>query len=266
VGHETDTTLIDFVSDRRAPTPTAAAELAVPVRLDLMAWVDGQGARLWRCTGAAISQRRQRLSDLARALPKPAALLDGPRQRLDILADRLPVALTHGVQRRRLHLSEISGSLRPGTLRRMIAADRRRVDDLAARLDPAMARLLARRTEALTACAARVQPRQLRTHIDREALELQRLGLRFGKAAQAQVSGWRTRIAAVDRLRETLSYKATLARGYAVVRAQDQVVTTKQAAEQAGALEIEFIDGRLKIGGTAPRRSRKSTPEQGTLL
>ena len=54
VGHETDTTLIDFVSDRRAPTPTAAAELAVPVRLELMAWSENQGARLTRAAGQAV--------------------------------------------------------------------------------------------------------------------------------------------------------------------------------------------------------------------
>ncbi|MEC7258087.1 MAG: exodeoxyribonuclease VII large subunit, partial [Pseudomonadota bacterium] len=65
VGHETDTTLIDFVSDKRAPTPTAAAELAVPVRLDLLAWVEAQGARLTRAAGNATTQRRQRLADLA---------------------------------------------------------------------------------------------------------------------------------------------------------------------------------------------------------
>src|SRR6056297_852130 len=92
VGHETDTTLIDFAADKRAPTPTAAAELAVPVRLDLLAWVQEAEGRLGRALAGGVARRGQRLSDLSRALPRPERLLDAPRQRLD-RADRLDDAL-----------------------------------------------------------------------------------------------------------------------------------------------------------------------------
>ena len=77
VGHETDTTLIDFASDKRAPTPTAAAELAVPVRLDLLAWLDGQSARLSHALSSGVERRGQRLRDLGRALPR----VDTPARR-----------------------------------------------------------------------------------------------------------------------------------------------------------------------------------------
>ena len=90
VGHETDTTLIDFVSDKRAPTPTAAAELAVPVRHEILAWVDQQGARLSHALSQSLGQRSQRVRDLSRAMPRVEALLDSPRQRLDVWGDRLP--------------------------------------------------------------------------------------------------------------------------------------------------------------------------------
>ncbi len=103
VGHETDTTLIDHVSDLRAPTPTAAAEHAVPVRLELLGWVEDQGARLSRAMGQAVMQRGQRLRDLSRALPRADTLLDGPRQRLDHAALRLPAALKGMTDRRRVH-------------------------------------------------------------------------------------------------------------------------------------------------------------------
>ncbi|PKP68348.1 MAG: exodeoxyribonuclease VII large subunit, partial [Alphaproteobacteria bacterium HGW-Alphaproteobacteria-5] len=73
VGHETDTTLIDHAADRRAPTPTAAAEMAVPVRADLLVWSADQGARLARAATRATAMRRQRLGDLARTLGRPAA-------------------------------------------------------------------------------------------------------------------------------------------------------------------------------------------------
>ena len=101
VGHETDTTLIDFVSDMRAPTPTAAAELAVPVRLELLAWVDQQGARLSRALSTGVQQRQQRTRDLGRALPQVEALLEAPRQRLDYLGERLPTALRSAAAKKR---------------------------------------------------------------------------------------------------------------------------------------------------------------------
>jgi hypothetical protein len=83
VGHETDTTLIDYASDRRAPTPTAAAEMAVPVRLDLLNWVRQQDGYMTRAARQGVATRRQRLGDLSRGLPRPEMLLEAPRQRLD---------------------------------------------------------------------------------------------------------------------------------------------------------------------------------------
>ena len=81
VGHETDTTLIDFVSDKRAPTPTAAAELAVPVRHEILAWVDQQGARLTRVLSQSLGQRSQRVHDLSRAMPRVCLLYTSPSPR-----------------------------------------------------------------------------------------------------------------------------------------------------------------------------------------
>ncbi|WP_412509764.1 exodeoxyribonuclease VII large subunit, partial [Roseovarius sp. SYSU LYC5161] len=143
VGHETDTTLIDHAADKRAPTPTAAAELAVPVRLDLLAWLDNQEARLTHGLSQGVSARGQRLRDLSRALPRAETLLDGPRQRLDSWGERLPAALTRSVQMRRVQLFEGAGALRPGLLRRAVAADRQRLENTAARLN---VRTLARET------------------------------------------------------------------------------------------------------------------------
>jgi exodeoxyribonuclease VII large subunit len=78
VGHETDTTLIDYVSDKRAPTPTAAAELAVPVRHELAAWVNAQDARMSQALSTSFGRNRQRVADLARALPRLETILENP--------------------------------------------------------------------------------------------------------------------------------------------------------------------------------------------
>ncbi len=240
VGHETDTTLIDYAADKRAPTPTAAAEIAVPVRLDLLAWLDNQEARLSQALSAGVTTRGQRLRDLARALRRPETVLEGPRQRLDAYADRLPAALIRSVQERRVRLSDSAGALRPGLLRQTVQGERRRLDGTAARLNI----------------------RALERDIAARRRELSALDARFREAAERQARGWRERLAALDRLRETLGYRATLRRGYAVVRGDGALVTTRAAAETAGALEIEFADGRLPVGGPGPGPGRKAAPKR----
>ncbi|MGR3495561.1 exodeoxyribonuclease VII large subunit [Citreimonas sp.] len=267
VGHETDTTLIDHAADRRAPTPTAAAEMAVPVRLELAAWVGDVQARMARAMGQRNDTRRQRLRDLGRALPRPDELLQGPRQRLDVLADRLPAALSRGVDRRRLRLSE-RGTLRPGLLTRAIAAERSRLNDRAHRLSPCLSRLIANRRQAFAQQAARLRPQVLARDVAQHRAKLDDLSRCLDEAQAARLAEARRKLDALDRLRETLGYRETLRRGYAVVRGDGGVVTNKAAAENATALEIEFHDGRLKIGGGAPRRgpARAPKPEQGSLF
>jgi exodeoxyribonuclease VII large subunit len=121
VGHETDTTLIDFASDQRAPTPTAAAELAVPVRADLLAHLAKLEERRVRAVALNLQNRRQRLRDLARALPKPADIVTAQSQRLDHLSARLPGALRAASQIKRVKLTEASAGLRLQSIRRAIA-------------------------------------------------------------------------------------------------------------------------------------------------
>jgi len=105
VGHETDTTLIDFASDARAPTPTAAAEMAVPVRTELLAEVESLGARLGAAAARLVSERRTRLDGLARALPDLGRIVEDFMQRLDDRAERLAHALRAGTALRRQRLA-----------------------------------------------------------------------------------------------------------------------------------------------------------------
>jgi exodeoxyribonuclease VII large subunit len=138
VGHETDTTLIDFASDRRAPTPTAAAEMAVPVRLDLVAGVAGLDERLRRSITRMAQDKRRHLDSLGRGLRGPREQLDMARQRFDDLSDRLRHALRVGVAAQRARMETAMARLRPALLRREVAEYGRRLKDADARLLRAM--------------------------------------------------------------------------------------------------------------------------------
>ena len=129
VGHETDTTLCDYAADRRAPTPTAAAEMAVPVRAELLAQVRELGARGERCARRTAERAGEQLQALLRHWPEREALLAPQQQRLDDLAERPPRGLRGRLDRARGELGHAAGALRPGLL---VAAHRRAGERLAA--------------------------------------------------------------------------------------------------------------------------------------
>lgn len=134
VGHETDTTLADFAADRRAPTPTAAAEMAVPVRAELALQIDDLALRQRRFATRPITLGRERLEARWRRLPQPDALVQQPAQRLDDLAERLRRGLADRVARAREPLLGLQGRFQSGLARRMVAEKRRRLAQ--ARLEP----------------------------------------------------------------------------------------------------------------------------------
>ncbi|MFN4229930.1 exodeoxyribonuclease VII large subunit [Parvibaculum sp.] len=149
VGHETDTTLIDFAADRRAPTPTAAAEMAVPVRGELVADIRDRATRLMRAETRLVERMRSELTGLSRGLPKLADLIALPRQRFDNTAERLRGALSRVTTVKRGELHKVGApSLAP--IRRNMAEARKRTVELAARAKQAETRHLgdlARRLE-----------------------------------------------------------------------------------------------------------------------
>ncbi|HEX8644816.1 MAG TPA: exodeoxyribonuclease VII large subunit [Allosphingosinicella sp.] len=129
VGHETDTSLCDFAADVRAPTPTAAAEMAVPVRRDLLGQLRELGHRIERCAARTLERAREQVENAVRRWPEREALLAPQRQRLDDMSERLPRALGARLDRARGQLGLAAGALRPGVL---VAAHRRAEERLRA--------------------------------------------------------------------------------------------------------------------------------------
>ena len=266
VGHETDTTLIDFVSDQRAPTPTAAAELAVPVRLDLLAWVDGQDASLTRSLAQMISLRRQRLGDVSRALPKPGALLATAQQTLDFWGERLPKALIAAAQKKRLRLVDTASQLRPATFSRSLKDRESRVDQLGTRLSPGLSRVIRDQARNFHNISTQMRAEVLRRDVVQKRENFEALTQRLAFAGSSQIRVWGKQLDSLERLRQTLGYTETLKRGYAVIRGDSGIVTRKSEAELTLGLEIEFADGRMKLRNKKSSKTQPNSPGQGNLF
>jgi exodeoxyribonuclease VII large subunit len=152
VGHETDFTLIDLVADRRAPTPTAAAEMIVPVRAELVAETEDFGARLIACTLRYFQRLRQEMRSLARAIPTLDSLLALPRQRLDAVGERLPRALRANAHAHRVQFARAAARHVPHALRLRMERARERSQALSHRAKRALRNLSERRLARLKTC------------------------------------------------------------------------------------------------------------------
>jgi exodeoxyribonuclease VII large subunit len=254
VGHETDTTLIDFAADRRAPTPTAAAELAVPARTDLLADLEHKAARLVGGLSRVTQERRLRLSRAERGLPDLPALLGTARQRLDDRAERLSLALPNLVEKRRTALVAVERRLPdlPATIR----ACRQRVEERGVRLILALPNLVATRCSILELCGhqllASLRHRVARIHNDanRTLARLSEAPLRAGlREARARLDGTGARL-------ESVSPLAVLQRGYALVSdAAGHKLTSAAAVKPGARLRLRFADGEVRATADGARRT-----------
>ncbi|NND48770.1 MAG: exodeoxyribonuclease VII large subunit [Rhizobiales bacterium] len=238
VGHETDWTLIDHAADRRAPTPTAAAEFAVPVRGELALALSDTGTRMARALRRMVAERRTRLDALSRAMPRRDGLLATQRQTIDRFGDGLRRWREFALARRREQVGSLAPRLSVGPLRRRLAQERARLIELDQRGVQSLRRSAGDRRRRLV----QVWPRLARSE---------------GRV----LTEARLRLETLTKLAASLGHTSVLARGYALVRDGDQrLVRDVKGAVRARAIEIEFGDGRVAAevaGESGPGPARK---------
>ena len=247
IGHETDTTLLDYVADVRAPTPSAAAEMAVPVRHELLALLDNNEARLTRALSQILSNRSQRLLDFSRSLPRVFGLLEGPTQRLDSISTRLPTSLSSSVRLKKSRLVEISTGIKPASLFMRLENSRSKFDLQSRQLTNLFAHFIVLKKQTLSSFFLRIESLSLKRDIQQEQKNLKDLSFRLKKAYDIIAKDLGTKLQSIDRLRETLGYRQTLDRGYAIIRSSDSVITDKSKTLHLTDLIIEFRDGELPV-------------------
>lgn len=281
VGHETDWTLIDLAADIRAPTPTGAAEIAVPVKAELMATVDDLSRRLTSGLGRLISNRRTELRAASAALPALRDLLALPRQRFDTAAGSLERGL---IVNTRSHRSTFQGTairLSPLLLGRVTTKARDQLDAFRDRQNRALQVAVSQKRQSFSQTSERLTPVRLQQQISLGTERLSALSDRMDRAYSIRLGKSRDRLDGLEKLLKSLSYKDVLARGYALVRDdKGQPVRSASSVGSGDALSIELADGAIDAvamsEGSAPKKpkakARKAAPgkppatDQGNLF
>lgn len=268
VGHETDWTLIDHAADWRAPTPTAAAEKAVPVKSDLEAVLTDYGVRLRSSVNRYTENQKTALRSAGRGLTSPDMLLAMPRRRYDEASGRLGRALKSRVELASSQYGQISRRLTPQSLQRRIRLERDRMGPLLDRHISAMSTYFVRRRENYTGWARQVRPQRLIEQIGSSRNQLESTANRFAGQVEMNTDRRNDRVNRAWRLLQSLSYKGVLARGYAVVKDDQGIPVSGIGKIKTGAaLEITMHDGNLSVisnSKTLKSGSEKSNKPQKT--
>jgi exodeoxyribonuclease VII large subunit len=263
VGHETDTTLIDLAADARAPTPTKAAEWAVPKYSELVQQIGDLAYRLKSGAHRLLEGRRTHLRAAARGLPRRQDVLALPRQRFDGVEARLGRALLANTRAHAMHLTRAGSRLRPRLLEVRIGRARDGLDALGGRSRSALARSSAPKRARFERAAGRLSPAGLAVRVERCGERAAGLGQRLRQSMHARLDVRRRHLDGCGKLLASLGYLGVLQRGFALVRdAEGRSIRSAAGVAPGQRLDIEFGDGHVGARSDAPGAGAHDQPAQ----
>jgi exodeoxyribonuclease VII large subunit len=283
VGHETDWTLIDLAADARAPTPTKAAEWAVPKFADLVEQNGKLALRLSAAARRVLSAMRAHWRAATRGLPRRQDVLALPRQRFDAVERQLGRALLANTRAHGMHLTRCASRLQPRLLEVRISRSRDRLDGLGRRSGAALVRRLGPRRARLERVSGRLSPEPIVQRLDRCGERLQNLHARSRQGVLVRLGNYQQRLEGCFKLLQSLSYHGVLKRGFALLRDSNGQSVGSVAEITAGqCLDVELGDGHIGVqalesgkhrdahaaprAAGVPRRRSSSGGGQGSLF
>ena len=260
VGHETDWTLIDLAADARAPTPTKAAEWAVPNHRELIEQNEEFDTRLKHAARRTIDTARSNLRAASRGLPQVQDLVALPRQRFDATERRLGTALLGNTRALAIRLTRIATRLTPTLLKNRMERARERLDRHAAKTQDALRQIAHKRRNSWTRIAAGLNPELIRLRQTKAADRFSNLAARLDRAYTEHVRTARGTLETQSKLLTSLGYQNVLKRGFALVRTQDgDMVRAIEALQKDTRVTVEFQDG-IVAGILSPLSTEPANP------
>ncbi|MGH1456181.1 MAG: exodeoxyribonuclease VII large subunit [Alphaproteobacteria bacterium] len=255
VGHETDTTLIDYASDLRAPTPTGAAEIAVPVRLNLIAQVTDDEQRLIGSISRILADKRHRVESISARLGDPARLLELKTQRLDHINDKLENTFNAALQKKKEKLSDISiRLLHPAQL---IDKKQAKLENIANSINAAFKQYVMKKENTITQKSSGL--REPKAQIEKAKTSLSYCSEKLKNSIEQNLERQEIKLKRTDEKLELLSFKNVLNRGFVVIRdVQGKPITNPQNLSDKQNIELEFKNNE-KLHASIDKKETQQT-------